>query len=815
MKKILLLLAILVTSVAHASTTVDLQGTTFNVDTLKHYYIGPGVTQTILRLTTSGRSFRAYTLTMDRDNAKNVVPKVIIGRDSCNTAEQVSSMGTRHTDDTHQYLAGINGDFFIVSAFAGQHELGNSILGYPNVTCMIDRQLAAPDIIDKGSRENCLIVASDNWYIDATDLRYLLHNADGTQTVEATAVNYPRYDNALVVYNPYSGKYTKTKEGGREIALRLAPGSTWAINSPVKFVVEGTWHTGGCMAIPSDGIVISMGPSYETNSFLANLKEGDVVQYQIECSLPAFGGVRPDILETVGGDVRILKENEVTTSAIRFINTPTSLYSRSFAGYDRERRHMVLCSVDANARESGISYFEGADLMRFLGCWDALDLDGGGSTTMWSATHGIVNTLRDGSERAVGNGLFFMLNAPADKTVTSIRFADPTITLPKYGLYRPVIYGYNQYGQLVDTDVKGYTLEAGSDLGTITDVDGSQALLASGAGYHGLTAHLGDMQAAIAVTVDDSQPAAPASNNIVVDQYHSWPVRLIATVGDTQMDVAPQAYSWVSEDPTVATVDNLGKVTGVADGTTTITGTSPAGSVSVTVTTQCPKALHTSIDAPTIAPDTWTISKSAVSSASLSSLGNEGGMLVDFTVSSTRGARVALAKDITLWGIPDAVELSINPGNQAISKLSVSLKAASADRAVSVELGALNANETVVKTIPISQIAPDDDPATYPVEFVSLTLVPKSKATYSVSIDRLSAVYNNYNGIENVSVDNDNLVVVVSDSELRIATPAARLALYDMTGRLVATAVNATALPRPAHGFYILVADKRTARLAL
>lgn len=246
MKKLLSLLALCTAPLAAtASAEVDLQGTIFTVDTLRHYFIADGVTQSVLHFHNGSRGFHASVTDLDKTKARNTVPQVIIGRDSCNTAETVSSMARRHTTATRQVLAGMNGDFFITSAFSANHELGNAILGYPNTTCIIDSRIAAPDIIDIVSRENVLCIAGDNMYIDATDLRYRLLNNDGSTVVDAFAANYPRRDDQMIIYNSFAGHYTSTSQTGRELTLRLAPGAEWAINKSVKFIVEGSWRQGG------------------------------------------------------------------------------------------------------------------------------------------------------------------------------------------------------------------------------------------------------------------------------------------------------------------------------------------------------------------------------------------------------------------------------------------------------------------------------------------------------------------------------------------------------------------------------------------
>lgn len=60
----------------------------------------------------------------------------------------------------------------------------------------------------------------------------------------------------------------------------------------------------------------------------------------------------------------------------------------------------ILITVDGRADESaGMTLLELAQYLRSLGCEDAINFDGGGSTTMWTKDHGVVNHPSD-------NGIF-------------------------------------------------------------------------------------------------------------------------------------------------------------------------------------------------------------------------------------------------------------------------------------------------------------------------------------------------------------------------------------------------------------------------
>jgi exopolysaccharide biosynthesis protein len=52
-----------------------------------------------------------------------------------------------------------------------------------------------------------------------------------------------------------------------------------------------------------------------------------------------------------------------------------------------------------------------ADHMARLGCTEALNLDGGGSSTLWARGQ-VMNTPCEGSERAMGNALLITLETP-------------------------------------------------------------------------------------------------------------------------------------------------------------------------------------------------------------------------------------------------------------------------------------------------------------------------------------------------------------------------------------------------------------------
>lgn len=89
----------------------------------------------------------------------------------------------------------------------------------------------------------------------------------------------------------------------------------------------------------------------------------------------------------------------------------TNRHPRTAIGYNKSVIYLI--TVDGrNKQSAGMSLKELSILFETLGCSDALNLDGGGSTTLWTKRHGVINHPSDNKlfdnkgERAVSNYIF-------------------------------------------------------------------------------------------------------------------------------------------------------------------------------------------------------------------------------------------------------------------------------------------------------------------------------------------------------------------------------------------------------------------------
>ncbi|MFT3710060.1 MAG: phosphodiester glycosidase family protein [Archangium sp.] len=84
----------------------------------------------------------------------------------------------------------------------------------------------------------------------------------------------------------------------------------------------------------------------------------------------------------------------------------TTRHPRTALGLSQDKKTLYLVVVDGRTSLSvGMTCTELATLLRGLGAYEAVNLDGGGSSAMYLAGQGVVNHPSDGSERTTGNQL--------------------------------------------------------------------------------------------------------------------------------------------------------------------------------------------------------------------------------------------------------------------------------------------------------------------------------------------------------------------------------------------------------------------------
>lgn len=825
MKKLalsLIALAAIATS-AHAGYTINVKGTTYNLDTTFHAKVGPGTTQTSLKLSGNSYPLLVHYLTIDR-TTPGVSIRAVCATDKVAGTARTSTMAQNKSKNGLDYFAGANADFFTTSGSATN---GTSKVGTPTTSCIVDGE------IYKTSNSNYQFSIDAEGIARVCRLNYYTGSATiGEKVTLFKGVNVMSPNNGITLYTPKfwgTANQNDYADNCNQVTAKLVEGDKFLAGGKFRLVVTSEPTTDGDLKIPADGYVIhgrgtsKTGCNTGAKGFVGALHTGDIVEFDNIVLTPEGEAIHPRTVvsgnpKNVGEGLTLDTEGERTDASAR--------HPRTCIGISQTGDSIIMMVIDGRIGSSvGVTTSMLADVMRYAGGYEAVNLDGGGSSTLYTEALGIRNNCSDGSERAVGNAIFAVLEAPEDKAVVSIEFADWRKSVPYLGTYRPVVYGYNKYGKLVDTDYKGYTLVCGPELGEIT-ADG-HGMTATGNGMHALKAVTDNgAEATIIIKVSKDSPIEATLPAVLLNATREWAVQLQSDVDGTVMDVSPTAFEWTSSDVAVATITPEGTVKGQTDGTCTVTGTRPGLSIPVDVTIEIPTAVTQDI-APAATTEGWTTSQTNAKVGGFSSWAN-GGYTLDYTITSTRAPKITLTRKINMWSHPMAVKvgLDMDNSNANINSMILTVKAADNTRTVSSTISSISA-ENAEYTFPLADIIDLDDVAVYPIEFTSLAFNPSGSTStqYSLQLSGIKAEYdkNTISAIDLTKSDTPEGLPFGLDANgnISLAGTATAVTLTDMSGRTVAAATDADALATSAlpKGVYILTATidgtTHTAKIAL
>jgi len=272
-------------------------------------------------------------------------------------------------------------------------------------------------------------------------------SASGTLTVGGTEHQLAGLNratvpaNAIGVYNERWGSASLDRPAGlpgeTDVATAVVSGGT----------VTAVTDAAGVPSFPDGGqILLGRGTGAAA---LRALEVGQEVEVTVEPS--------SDVDLGIGGNVPLVLDGRLAN----FPDEPVA--ARTVLGLTEDGSELIVVTVDGrSATARGMTRVEMAELMIDLGAHNAVNIDGGGSTTMVARPAGgtdveLVNVPSDGSARVVANSLAFFSSADTEKlTDVAVRPAldgeDAHHVIP--GLRRTV-EGVGLSDQLAGTDAQG------------------------------------------------------------------------------------------------------------------------------------------------------------------------------------------------------------------------------------------------------------------------------------------------------------------------------------------------------------------------
>ncbi len=284
-------------------------------------------------------------------------------------------------------IAAVNGGYFRTSGLlkgepAGLMAMGGKILSEP---AKGRASLAVAD------RKGGTILAVAHVRVKAS-----VAVVGGSSSFAVDGFNRDRGPNDLVVFTPEFHRTTLTDPSGAEAIVREGR------------VVEVRDKAGSSL-IPADGMVLS-GRGAAAEWIRTGLNRGTGVRLETPIQADPPIPFPPDFL--IGGGPRLLRGGKPVPSEAKAFpeNFYGSRHPRTAAGV-RADGTIVLAVVDGRRPRVGVgmTIAELAALMAELGCVDAVNLDGGGSTAM-VVKGKVINSPSDpAGERAVSDALLVFI----------------------------------------------------------------------------------------------------------------------------------------------------------------------------------------------------------------------------------------------------------------------------------------------------------------------------------------------------------------------------------------------------------------------
>ncbi len=721
MKKILYSFLLLLLCVSAQAGDVLIGGKSYSVDTTAMFKAGPGMQYMALEFRGS-RRMNAFFLKVDLTNPY-ITYRAAVGNDSIYGGEQPTRVAARKSREGFTYLAGTNGDFYNTTGY----------VGLPCGYTMIDHELAN-NPVQAWHRMGLAFDDNKVPYLGGIDYTGTL--TIGSNNYSIAHVNHLREAGEIVLYNQHNGGYTHTNEYGTEVLVKLSEGYTWAVNKVLEAKVEKIVKNKGNMKIPAGYAVLS-GNAAGADA-LNTLTEGSIVKIALNIALD--GAVKP-FSEIVSGDIRsaIIRDGVVSTGDVW-----TELHPRTGFGYTADRKTAIHCVVDGRSTIStGATTKDLAEIMQFVGASDAINLDGGGSSCLFLKDFGPMNKVSDGQERPVANGIYVVSTAPTDNNISEIRCVKERVRLPRYGVYAPLYYGYNQYGVLVSKNVEGVTQTVDPTVGKILD-DGS--FLASGTKSGEITATYNGATTKIIIEQLAESSVSIRLDSVLLDNKVAYPIEVQTEVEGTLMGLYPGALTWEVDDPTVCTVTN-GIVRGLKNGTAVVTGTLGTHKdkikVMVEVAEQSPKVVLPFTDA------SWKVTTSS-NLKDLINVPAEQSIKSTFTYKSGRNSNVAYHNEVALYSLPDSVKLVFNPGDINVHKLSMRFKENNGGiQTINKEFTSFQKNKDNTISLALSDLMENPtDRGAYPLffNFMQFSIGGAgmvSQKSYDLEIKQFALIYKN------------------------------------------------------------------------
>lgn len=708
--------------------TITILDKTYVTDTIQHMSVGPGTVFTQINI--PDIPLNAFFLKIDAKNP-HIAFETVLSYDSIMGNETTSRMAIRNSAPGHILFAGTNADFYDTGTMKGMPINGSAIDGQVAKKPSDSRPLMGFDAMD----------------VPVMDiLNYEMSvSVNGIKTI-IDEVNYPRYENKLVLYNQYNGKTTRTNNYGSEAELR--PLGKWEINKPVQCEVVQVYPKKGTNPIRNGYAYLS---GHGTKESLVNgLKQGDIVEINYAFA-GKFNNDKKNWQSLFGGDRVMVRNGQLQE------NDWAENHPRTGIGMTQDSTQVIMCVVDGRSSASaGVTTKRLGDIMRSAGAYNAMNMDGGGSSAMYIKELNVVNKTSDGLERAVANGIYAVSSAPEDNQVSALSFLKRNLQIIPGCIVRPTILSYNKYGTLLNLDFKDVKYSCSKEIGYI-DEDG--AFVATHPNTKGvIEAECNGIKAYANVEILESFESFVFDiNSLILDGRADYSVKAFGQYKGDSYELTSSIFDWEIEDPSVCSI-NKGQIKALKNGKTKLIGKVGHLTDTLAVCVELAPDLLKHEDFSDVSSFVLT-STSNITTKSLER--DEQGTSLNYIFKKGRGSSLTLSKLSTLYSKPDTIKFSFHSGESTFTKVTMKFKVQNSTNSVLINNEAIipDADQQIVVDVVKDLIAGADPDKVFPIQLEGLIFYLKDASMtgdtpYAIKLKDITLTY------KDVALSSDNIEIL-------------------------------------------------------
>lgn len=399
-----------------AKITVNMPYTIYQ--SKKSQHLSSGVEhENILRFTTAGW-WNINVISVDLKDEYTEL-KGLINPNGIPSRDKVTTLVNKHNA-----VAAVNGDYFNYAPLPSA--MGTLINDGEVVSSPVELAYALPSFF----------LTQDNvGGVEYFDRNIIVNNLDNDQKVLVNTLNKVTSDfTTVTLLNKHWGAKSLGKRFHNDLTEVLV------VNDVVQEVRKG----GEAFDIPaSNGYVLAV-----RGDKLSSLNINNKVNLQVETT-PNL----QDIKFAIGGGSIILKNGELSlTNIVSKGNQP-----RTGIAINKDNTKLMLVTIDGRDDSfKGVSQEMFGAILRELGAYNAMNLDGGGSTSMAVKPVGddkshLVNKPSDGGERSVVNAVGVISNAPkGELSYLKVSTDDSKMFLNTSRIFK--VKGFDTYHNPVEID---------------------------------------------------------------------------------------------------------------------------------------------------------------------------------------------------------------------------------------------------------------------------------------------------------------------------------------------------------------------------